>query len=69
VTYYCDEARLVEYPQGAAPFDRVTGFDLLVLASRRPEAAVCAGRKDLRRIESPDKNFVLFVPDRKRSAL
>ena len=67
VTYYCDEARLLEYPQTPGPFDTVTGFDVLVLESRRPEAAVCAGRKDLRRIETPDKDYALFVPDRKRS--
>ena len=69
VTYYCDEARLLEYPQSLGQFDTVTGFDVLVLGRRRPEAAVCAGRQDLRRIETPEKDFVLFVPDRKRSAL
>ena len=69
VTYYCDEAHLLECPQNPRPFDTVTGFDVLVLESRRPEAAVCAGRKDLRRIESPDEDYVLFVPDRKRSTL
>ena len=69
VTYYCDEARLLEYPQRPDPFETVKGFDLLVLASRKPEAAVCAGRKDLCQVASPDKKFVLFVPNRKRSTL
>lgn len=66
VVYHCDEARLFDYGEAQASYQYTTGFDLLLIRRKeREELKACMERPDLQCVESPTKDFVIFVPKNK----